>query len=197
MLLPISILYFIRTILLALLIVLLCALAFLTAARFSNAYILVNEGMPLRAATMLYGGDDPDLAIYFTGDCVRNDAALRAKTVAAFAPFSVTGYEYDLAIKRMHVLPWQPNSYVDVIEQITSIKAASQADAPASAVPTWTPIRYRLHLVRIDGRWYIGSIDLIALDPSLPAANTPDPNRSPIPMVTPTPEPTPVLVTFS
>lgn len=192
-----SILYFIRTILLALLIVLLCVLAFLTAARFSNAYILVNEGMTLRASSMLMGGDNPDLAVYFTGDCIRNDAVLRTQTVEPFASFSITDYEYDLNVERMHVYPWQSDAYVDVIEQVTSIKAVSSSETPTDPAPAWTPIRYRLRLARIDGRWYIGTIELVELNPALPAANTPDPNRSPIPMATPTPEPTPILMTIS
>ena len=55
-----SLQFFIRTILLILLIGLLCAGSFLTAARLSNLYIIINEGMTLRAASLLRGGDDPD-----------------------------------------------------------------------------------------------------------------------------------------
>ena len=58
-----SLQFFIRTILLILLVVLLCAAAFSTAARLSNLYIIINEGMNLRAASMLRGGDDPDLVM--------------------------------------------------------------------------------------------------------------------------------------
>ncbi len=189
-----SILFFIRTILLLLLIVALCTLAFVSAARLSNTYILINEGMNLRAAVMLRGGDDPDLAAYFTGDCIRADATLRAQSIAAYADYTITGYEYDLIINRLHVYPWQADTYADVTEQVTSLKATAQADSAAGAAPAWTPIRYRLHLEHIDGRWYIANIELVELNPALPAANTPDPNRTPIPMATPTPAATPVLV---
>ncbi len=185
-----SILYLIRTILLTLLVVLICAAAFLTASYISNTYILISEGMTLRAASMLQGGDDPDLAIYFTGDCIRDDAQLRAQSIAQFADYTISDYEYALTIEKLHVLPWQSDKYVDVIEQITSITATPTADAAPSAAPVWTPIRYRLHLQRIDTRWYVYQIELIELNPDLPAANTPDPARSPIPMATPTPEPT-------
>lgn len=192
-----SILFFIRTLLLIVLVVFLCIAAFLTTARLSNTYILVNEGMALRAASMLRGGDDPDLAVYFTGDCVRDDAALRTQSTTQFADFTVTDYEYDLTIDRLHVFPWQTDLYADVIEQITAIKGSASAESGVTEVPTWTPIRYRLHLEQLDARWYICSIELIELNPTLPDANTPDPNQSPLPMITPTPEPTPIAIHVS
>ena len=187
-----SIMFFIRTILLVLLIVLLCVAAFITTARLSNSYILVNEGMPLRASSMLHGVEDPDLAYYFTSDCITEDAALRAQSVSAFQDFSVSDYEYDLVIDKMHVFPWQASTYVDVTEQIKSIKASALLESGTSDVPEWTPIRYRLYLQQIDARWYICTIELLEVNPVLPAANTPDPNQSPLPMVTPSPEPTPI-----
>lgn len=187
-----SIMFFIRTILLVLLVVLLCVAAFLTTARLSNSYILVNEGMPLRAASMLHGVEDPDLAYYFTSDCIVEDAALRAQSISTFQNFSVSDYEYDLIIDKMHVFPWQASTYVDVTEQIKSIKASALLESGASDVPEWTPIRYRLYLQQIDARWYIHTIELLEVNPVLPAANTPDPNQSPLPMVTPSPEPTPI-----
>ena len=187
-----SIMFLIRTILLVLLIVLLCVVAFITTARLSNSYILVNEGMPLRAASMLHGVDDPDLAYYFTEDCISEDEALRAQSVSMFQGFSVSDYEYDLIIDKMHVLPWQASTYVDVTEQITAIKAAALLESNVTEVPEWTPIRYRLYLQQIDTRWFINTIELLEVNPSLPAANTPDPNQDPLPMVTPTPEPTPI-----
>ena len=187
-----SIIFLIRTILLVLLVVMLCVAAFITTARLSNSYILVNEGMPLRAAPMLHGVDDPDLANYFTNDCITEDAALRMQSVSAFQDFTVTDYEYDLIIDKMHVFPWQASTYIDVTEQITAIKATALLESGASEVPRWTPIRYRLYLQQIDARWYIRTIELLEVNPVLPPANTPDPDLSPLPMVTPSPEPTPI-----
>ena len=190
-----SLQFFIRTILLILLIGLLCAGSFLTAARLSNLYIIINEGMTLRAASLLRGGDDPDLLMYFTADCIRSDAALRSVSIAPYADYTITDYEYDLNVDSMHVFPWQSSVYAEVTEQITSMKGSSSVDG-SSGVPAWTPIRYRLRFERVDGRWYISLIELVELNPTLPVANTPDPNRSPIPMVTPTPAPTPVEIEF-
>ena len=188
-----SILYFARTILLLLILALLCAGAFISAARLSNTYILVSEGMTLRAESMLKKIDDPDLLMYFTSDCINGDAALRAQSMAPYGDFSITGYEYDMIVDKMHVFPWQSSLYVEVTERITSIKATA-SDSSLSA-PAWTPIRYRLRLSYLEGRWYISTVELVEVNPTLSPANTPDMNRSPIPMVTATPEPTPIAVT--
>ena len=181
-----SILFFVRSILLLLIISLLCIGAFVSTARLSNTYILVNEGMKLRIESMLKRTDDPDLLMYFTADCLKSDAALRAQSVAPYANDSITGYEYDLTVTKMHAFPWQSALYVEVIEQVTAMKGASLSDASTS-LPAWTPIRYRLRFESLEGRWYIASIELVEVNPELPAANTPDPNRSAIPMATPTP----------
>lgn len=188
-----SILFFVRTILLILIVVLVCLVAFLAASRISNSYILINEGMALRASSILHHLDDPDLAVYFTEDCLEQDASLRTQSTLRFSDYTVNSYDYDLTVDRFHVMPWQPNIYVDVVENVSSIKASASIESSGSGVPEWTPIRYRLYLKNIDSRWYIDSIELLELNPELPAANTPDPNRSPIPMATPTPEPTAIV----
>lgn len=191
-----SILFFIRTIVTAVVVVLVLAAAFISAARISNTYILINEGMTLRAGAMLGHIDDPDLYMYFTADAIRNDAALRAQSTAPYDDFVITDYEYDLDVERMHVFPWQASVYADVIEQITSIKGVSAVDGSAP-IPDWTPIRYRLVFSYIEGRWYISAIELVEVNPTLPVPNTPDLRQSPIPMATPVPEATPIPVTVS
>lgn len=188
-----SILFFVRTIILILIIVLVCLIAFISAARISNSYILINEGMALRASSIVHGLDDPDLAIYFTPECLEQDASLRAQSILRFSGYTVNNYNYDLSVDRFHVMPWQSSIYLDAIENITSIKASANAESSVSGVPEWTPIRYRLYLKNIDSRWYIDSIELLEVNPELPAINTPDSNRSPIPMATPTPEPTAIV----
>ena len=77
-----SVFYFMRTILVILATGALCILSFLSAARVSNAYILVNEGMPLRADCILKNGSVNDLAAYFTSACVTNDAPQRETSVS-------------------------------------------------------------------------------------------------------------------
>lgn len=187
-----SVFYFMRAILTVLAVGALGILSFLSAARVSNAYILVNEGMTLRAGCILKNTSEDDLAAYFSSACIADDALQRETSAAPYAGMTVTSYQYNMKIQYMHLLPWHINLYVDVVEQIRGIKGTFPAEAGSNAtVPDWAPRKYRLYLDRIDGRWFIESIELLELNPKLDVPATPDPNASPLPMVTPSPVPTP------
>jgi hypothetical protein len=187
-----SIFYFMRTILTVLIIGALCILSFLTGSRISNAYILVNEGMSLRAECILKSAPENELAYYFTPACINDDAGQRDTGAAQYGGITISSYEYSIKIKDLHVMPWQINTYVDVIEQIRGIKGSVSTESGSSAaIPEWTPRTYRLHLARSDGRWFIDSIELLELNPKLDPPATPDPYADPIPIVTPSPAPTP------
>ena len=187
-----SIFYFMRTILVVLAVAALCVVAFISSARISNAYILVNEGMPLRADCILKGTSPNEMAAYFSSDCINSDKPQRETGAAPYQNATVTSYEYSLSIAGVHLLPWYSDPSVDAVEQIRAIRGSLTTDAGVdAAIPEWTPRKYRLHLEQIDSRWYIGSVELLELNPKIAPAATPDPDADPIPMSTPTPTPLP------
>ena len=186
-----SVFYFMRAILTVLAVATLCIFSFLSAARISNAYILVNEGMPLRAECILKNGSVNDLAAYFTSGCIGDDSLQRETSAAPYAGAMISSYEYDLSISNLHLLPWHVNTYVDAVEQIRTIRGSMPAETGVTQIPDWMPRKYRLHLNKIDNRWYIASIELLELNPKIDPPATPDPYADPIPMTTPTPAPTP------
>lgn len=185
-----SVFYFMRAILTILAIGALCILSFMAGSRLSNAYILVNEGMTMRAECMLKNTPENELAAFFSSDCIQSDAAERETCAAPYATVSVSSYEYNLKIKDLHLLPWHINTYVDVVEEIRSIRWTASAESGSASVPDWTPRRYRLHLGKSDGRWLIESVELLELNPKLDVPATPDPDADPLPIVTPSPVPT-------
>ena len=185
-----SVFYFMRAILTVLVIGALCILAFLSTARLSNAYILVNEGMPLRADCILKGESQTDLTPYFTSDCIESDAAQRGTSAAPYAGITVSSFEYSLSIKDMHIMPWHANTYIDVVEQIRAIKGSVPSESGTHTIPDWAPRKYRLYLERVDGRWFIDSVELLELNPKIDPPATPDPYMDPLPIVTPLPVPT-------
>ena len=184
-----SVFYFMRAILTVLVIGALCILSFLSASRLSNAYILVNEGMPLRAECILKDGSPADLAPYFTGSCIEEDAKQRGTSAIPYEGITISSYEYSLSIKDMHIMPWQVSTYVDVVEQIRAIRGSVSAESGAGTVPDWAPRKYRLYLERVDGRWFIDTVELLELNPKLNPPATPDPYKDPLPIVTPSPVP--------
>lgn len=186
-----SIFYFMRAILIVLAVAALCVVAFISAARISNAYILVNEGMPLRIDCILKGSSPNEMAAYFTSDCISSDTPQRETGAAPYAGATVTSYEYSLSVSGLHLLPWYSDAYVDVVEQVRAIRGSMPSESGSDeSIPDWTPRKYRLHLERIDSRWYIGSVELLELNPKIADPATPDPDMDPIPMATFTPAPT-------
>ncbi|MBR4905368.1 MAG: hypothetical protein IKZ44_00760 [Clostridia bacterium] len=187
-----SVFYFMRAILVVLVIGALCILAFMSGARISNAYILVNEGMSARADCMLKNGEENELTSYFSLACIDSDSDERSNNAAPYAAMTVSSYEYSLKIGSLHVFPWQIGTYVDVVEQIRNVKGVFSAESGGSgSVPDWTPRKYRLHLGKAEGRWLIEQVELLELNPKLDPPATPDPDAEPLPMVTPSPVPTP------
>ena len=168
----------------------LCVLAFITCARLANTYILVNEGMAFRAECILQEGSQTELLNYFTADCAASDGRLGDES---YKSFTVNSYSYSLSFNSLGVWPWRSTITVDVTEQVEDItgSANTNADPALTAPPAWTPIRYKLVLVKVDGSWRINSISTIEVDPDIEPSATYDPEKSPLPMATATPVPSP------
>ena len=60
----------------------------------------------------------------------------------------------------------------------------SAADYP---LPEWTRMRYNIHFINSNSRWYITQLEVLDVNPPEEPLNTPDPNLTPRPMATPTP----------
>ena len=108
--------YIVRTMIITLLIVMLCILAFLTTERMSNLYILVSEGMSLRADCVLGEGDRDALYGYFTPGAVARDEKINS---AAYSKYEITSYNYDLEVEKIRVYPWSVEADVTVVETVT------------------------------------------------------------------------------
>lgn len=188
-----SMMYIVRTLLLVILAVILCIGAFLTAERYSNLYILTSEGMALRAECVFADGARNDLEEYFTLTFLESDPAM---SDATYANYTITDYNYDLAIDRISVLPWSMSATVIATERV-SLKGNINADQLSEdqnvadyPLPEWTPKRYKIKFINANARWYVSELTLLEENPDTSDLGTPDPNTSPIPAATPTPKPT-------
>lgn len=186
-------LYIVRTLLLIIMAAVFCIAVFLTAERISNLYILTSEGMELRADCVLADGARNDLEEYFTLTFLQNDPAM---SDATYSNYTITGYNYDLSIEKIAVLPWSMSATVTATERV-SIKGNINADqisedqnADDFPPPEWTPVRYKITFINSNARWYISELQLLEEDPDFSNLGTPDPNLSAIPAATPTPKPT-------
>lgn len=188
--------YIVTVILLAIAGILVCALAFLTAERISNLYILATEGMSLRAVDIL-GVEDSEtnentLDVYFTKRFLDGDQALNS---AVYSNYDITSYDYDLSIEKISVWPWSETATVTAVETV-KIKGHVKPELVENGnlsieapLPEWETARYIIHFVLKDNRWFISDLELITRNPGGESLGTPDLMQSILPMATPTPSP--------
>ena len=112
-----TMMYIVRTMLLVVVGVLVCVLAFFTAERMANLYILATEGMSLRAAYILdQDAEMSELEEYFMLTFLAEDDVL---TADAYGDYKISSYDYDLAIEKISVLPWTATATVTVVETVS------------------------------------------------------------------------------
>lgn len=187
-----SMTYVVRTLLLVIAGVIVCLAAFLTSERMSNLYILASEGMALRAEYIIADGAYTDLQEYFTLSYLDSDDRLDDST---YDNYTVTSINYDLDIEKVSVLPWSVQATVTALETI-SLKGTINTDMLSEGekssdypIPVWQTVRYKIHFVNNNSRWFIQEVETVETNPTLSDVRTPDPNLSPRPMATPTPTP--------
>lgn len=181
--------FFMRTVLLILLLAGLCYAAFDTAMRAANLYILATEGLQLRAQCILQDGPVEEMRSYFSTGFIEEDTALVAGT---YEDYTVKDFDYRVEVKGISVFPWSQTATVTVLTRMASMSGALNddkrpEDAPADAVyplPEWEEGRYLLRFWVKNGRWYIYQMQLLKAGPSEEPRRTPDPNRTPIPAAT-------------
>ena len=188
-----STMYLVRTLLFIIMGCILCIIAFLTAMRVSNLYILASEGMALRADCILSDGAQNDLEEYFTLTYLENDQALKDTT---YDNYTISSYNYDLSVEKISVLPWSMKATVTAVERVSAkgeinVDQLSEGESIADyPVPEWKSRRYEIEFLNNKDRWYINNLTALAEDPASEPMGTPDLSLSPIPAATPTATPT-------
>ncbi len=170
-----SIWYLLRTLLAIALIVVLCLAAFVAAMNISSVYILVTEGLELRAKYILQGGEISSLTEYFTEGFIAQDPALYAGT---YSDFSVTNFIYKIEVKSILALPGDSSATVKVYEKLLSVSGSPIEGTDQEAqLPRWIPATYNVKLKKIKDRWYISDMILLKQNPPEKPLPTPDLSR--------------------
>lgn len=150
----------------------LCFAVFTEAMYVGDIYIVVREGMPLRADAILKQGAVSDLTQYFTEDFLNGDYMLYAGT---YSGYTIESYDYDYEFKSIRVLPWGKTAGITYIERIPTIVGTPESEAEeGSELPPWTPVRYSISLSKVEGRWLISGLDILEENPQQEVLPTPD-----------------------
>lgn len=185
-----SLVYILRTIIIFALLLALCYAVFMEAMYVSNIYIIVTEGMEMRADCILSGGSLTELSEHFSQLWLNADSDLYS---GKYDAYHVDTYDYRISLERMSVLPWSKKAEVTIVERVLQIHATPYDDNNEAPVPGWSDARYRITLEKYDGKWIITDIAIIDRNPQSEPAHTPDYSQlqSPTPAATRVPEQTP------
>lgn len=168
-----SIWYVMRTLIIIMLVVFLAFAALTVSMYISNMYILATEGMQLRADCILADGATAEMSAYFSEDFMAHDAALTAGT---YTNYTVTDYNYTLAIDNVRVLPFASSGRMRVTERIPAVTGTYNDETVENppAIPQWTAMQYDIVFKKIDSRWYIDALEVVETDPAPKVKGTPD-----------------------
>lgn len=163
--------FVLRAVLLVSLLLGLAYAVFTEAMYISNMYIIVTEGMELRAEIILKNGGKAELAQHFTESFIDLDPLLNE---FPYGNYLVDNFDYRYEIKGVSVLPWASSGSITYEERIPSISGVPVSDDVTEPMPAWEPMLYRVNLKRIDGRWLIDSLTVLERNPEDEVLPTPD-----------------------
>jgi hypothetical protein len=166
-----SIWYILRTVIIIALCLVVCYGAFIEAMYVSNIYIIVTEGMELRADSILGNTAVTDLREHFSEEWLAKDEELLA---GKYSAYKVDSYDYRVSIEKFTVYPWSKKATLRVVERVVNIQAVPYSDDITDPVPEWTSSRMEIELEKIEGRWYITKLTVLEEDPQIDPRPTPD-----------------------
>lgn len=126
----------------------------------ANIYVILNDGLQKRAEVILTQQDAESLNFYFHADFLSTDPALEGAFdgTSVYDDYTITDFEYDLAIEKLWAWPWDKYATCTVVERVPEIKGSVISSRRAEASPTvpgWQGGRYDLTLVKNNGEWKI------------------------------------------
>ena len=167
--------YALRTVLIICAVLALCYAVFTEFMYISNMYIVATEGMALRAEAVLKSGSLAELEQYFTEEQLKSDSLLYS---GKYDGFTVESYDYRFQIKSIFVLPWSNVGNIVYVERIPQINGTPANEAEEGAeTPEWTPVKYKLILTKVEGRWLISGLGVLEENVEEEALPTPDYSR--------------------
>ena len=166
-----SLWFILKTVVIIGIIIAVCYGVFTEAVYVSNIFIIVTEGMEMRADCILKSGSVQQLTEHFSEDWLIKDDALDSTKYDAF---HVDSYIYNIKVEKLKVFPWSKTAKLEVSEKVSSINAKPYSEETDIDVPEWENERYGILMEKDDGRWVIKELVILEdiINPEPP--NTPD-----------------------
>lgn len=164
--------------------------SFFTAMNIANNYIIIKDGLSLRAAVAIDGEDSTELSRYFSSEFLENDEVLNSSD---YADFVIRTYDQETKIERIWSWPWSNEATATIVDFVGDIEGTLPTGSDGSDTnnkeavkpPEWKNARYDVKLKKVEDSegnkfWRIESMKLVEEVNSIREAR-------------PTPWPTPTL----
>lgn len=139
--------------------------AFVSAMNLSQMFILLNDGMELRANTILGKNEGENLKKYFDEAFLAQDDLLNHSPYDPY--YKIIGSSYSLKVQSLWAWPWQNETTALVQERVTlegelrtDYQTAEQLASPEKfPAPPWENYVYEVTLQKQDnGAWIIAGM---------------------------------------
>lgn len=200
--------FLLKNLVLVLIVGALLVIAFSFSMDAAHVYIIANDGMEKRTAVVLGVEEPVELTKFFTVSCLESDTLLQLQT---YTDYTIRAYDYRGEVEWLWAWPWDSVAEVTLSQHVPVIDGelpvSKQNDVQRATPgkilpPAWDDAKYKLTLVKVEGRWKISELEFIEYveplatrAPSLTAAPTPSPSSAtlvpPIATAPPSVEPSP------
>lgn len=182
--------FWVRLLLVALVVVTLSLAAYTHGMNQSFIRILVQSGLDMRAS-VLFGLSGPnELDKYFTISCLSEDPIWQDNP---YMPYDVTSFDSELLIEKISSWPWQETAEVKVLHDVTRIDGYKRLSAQTPEelknpdkipAPDWKGGEYKISLVKREQSWLIARIEKVQ-EMDLPPRFTAEPAQETLPPTAP------------
>lgn len=146
---------------------------FYYAMNLTNIYVVLKDGMALRAQVVMMDEDASELTKYFQQSFLQQDSVLLAveQGNSPYKDYNVRGIDHRLNMEFTWVWPWDNTARVVITERIPRIDGRAKGSTAEELVaaggssalypPAWQGGRYRVVLTKENGQWHIKSLTLL------------------------------------
>lgn len=185
--------FFATRLMLLTLIVALLIVGFYMAMNSANIYVLLTDGLTERAEVIIDGAESTQLGDFFEQSYLQSDQQLidAGNGLSVYENYKITSYNHSVSLNWMWSWPWSNAAQAEITETVFEIEGkplASAADKVNSGEltsypPHWQGGRYRVQLIKTEGRWRINQIMLLEsiVEPDPTPAPSAGPTATPVP----------------
>jgi len=169
--------YITRRLITVFLIIIILLMSTFIAYDCANIYVILEEGMSMRAESVLTDNEVSSLEHFFTQHFLSTDELLQNNK---YGEYIITDYDYKIKIKKVWAWPWSTRANATIQEIVSDISGDMRitedeldeldaedeldenenANNGESSVPEWENGEKLVRLKKVNGRWLIDEVIL-------------------------------------